>query len=317
MPSLLHDAVHRLNEETGLDSQLDGPVLCIVHQGETHRITLVKRRGLRAAHIGLLKESAPAKPWAVATEHVGRALAKELRASGVQFIDLSGNAHLSGAFGLVLLVGAPASDGHRAPKAPAVSTYKVAFVLLARPALQNATMRELADVAGVGLGTATRAVRLLEERGWLLGEPGRREIDAVQLWRAFEHGYVDRLASKVEVGRFRPLVDLQTWLKQIDARFGPEVLLGGAAGAQRLGLDIHAATAALHVSSWDTDSLRLLRLVPDGTGTVVVRSQFGTVNGTGPLVHPILMRAELLLERDERLDGGRAELARRIELLLQ
>jgi hypothetical protein len=147
----------------------------------------------------------------------------------------------------------------------------------------------------------------------VLGEPGHRELDATELWRAFEHGYVDRLARKVEVGRFRPLVDLQSWLAQVEVHLGPDMLLGGAAAAQRLGLDIQAATAALHVSSWDAATLRRMRLVPDASGPVVVRSQFGTVNGDGPLVRPILLRAELLLERDERLDASRIELAQRIQ----
>ena len=135
----------------------------------------------------------------------------------------------------------------------------------------------------------------------------------MEVWRAFEHGYVDRLARKLEVGRFRPLVDLQTWLEQTETHLGPDVLLGGGAAAQRFGLDIQAATASLHVSSWDAARLGQMRLVPDAMGPVVVRSQFGTVNGSGPVAHPILVRAELLLERDERLDGCRAELATRIQ----
>ena len=312
MDSLLQDAVARLREETGLHVQLDGDVLCIIHQGEVFSIQLLARRGFRAAHAQLVREAASNSVWAIVTEHIGRSLAKQLRGMGIQFLDLSGNAYLSGAFGLVFLAGAPGTK-HRAPEVPSASTYKVAYALLAEPTLREGTLREIAEVAGVGLGTAARAVRLLKTRGWLLGEPGHRELQVFELWHAFEHGFVDRLASKIEIGRFRPLTGLQEWLNETEQHMGPEVLLGGAAAAQKLGLDIHAATATLHVRSWEALNLSQMRLIPDAKGPVVVRSQFGTANGEGPLAHPILVRAELLLDRDERLDDCRAKLAKSIQ----
>lgn len=87
MPTLIMDSIHRLRQETGLDWHLDGSVLSITHPGEPHRIQLLERRGFRAAHVERMKESVTAPAWAVVTEHVGRALARELRESGVQFLE--------------------------------------------------------------------------------------------------------------------------------------------------------------------------------------------------------------------------------------
>ncbi len=145
-----------------------------------------------------------------------------------------------------------------------------------------------------------------------MGEPGRRELDFVELWRAFERGYVDRLASKLEHGRYRPLESFKEWLRHIEPELGEGIHLGGAAAAEALGLDIVAATAALHVVEWDAPVLRRVQLVPDSLGPVVVRAQFGSVAGGGPLAHPILIRAELLLDRDERLDACRTALTEQI-----
>lgn len=110
---------------------------------------------------------------------------------------------------------------------------------------------------------------------------------------------------------------LSAWQQAFGERLGTETgLLGGELAAQVLGADIMATTAALHVARWDTDLMRMLRLVPFSEGVITIRRQMGALDHdvTRPgLADPLLVRVELLTIADERLDASRQMLSEIIQ----
>ena len=135
-------------------------------------------------------------------------------------------------------------------------------------------------------------------------------------------GYVDRLGARLHVTQAAAPAHqtLADWLKSKRSKLGPDrALLGGELGAQHLGLNVVAATATIHVRTWDASTLKALQLAPSPRGPITVRRIFGDLNADPDrpqLADPLLLRAELLAIPDERLDACRAELAARVTSML-
>ena len=281
----------------------------------SHRFDLFLTPSLDARRLALHRERAPES--LCITHHVGPALAEQLRAKGVRFIDTAGNAFIDDHGSFVFVAGRPAPERVKRPTSLGPSTWKVAYVLLQFANASACTVRELADHAGVSHGAAHNAVNALAERGWVhdLGRRGQRVVKWRDLWAAWELGYIDRLANKLFITHaIHPAhASLQEWVE--DTAFGESALLGGELGAQRWGGEIRASTGVVHVREWDAATMRQLRLLPAANGPLVVRQMFGDCNHDPvdpSLADPMLMRAELLLIPDERLDGTRARLKRHL-----
>jgi len=233
--------------------------------------------------------------------HVGPKTADAYRRAGVQYVDASGNAWLQ--FGDVLI-----DVQGRRPATPRRSRVtgdlfttgraQVACVLLAWPELWRSTQREVAHAAGVSLGQANNALRLLVEAGF--GPEGRRGDDELlRLWAAtFPTG----LAERLTLARFRGDPD----------KIGPvgdqAIYRSGEVAAADL---LRPATATLYVEELDPTLAVLNRWRTDAEPNIVVRRAFwhspGSEEAPTPTKAPRapwpLVYADLLASDDSRVRG--------------
>lgn len=98
------------------------------------------------------------------TRYVTPQLAETLKENDILFIDTAGNAYLQGTNTFVYITGCKLTKTIRAFRAKGL---KVIFTLLCRPEFVNAPYREIADKAGVALGTVTNVVKDFEQLGYL------------------------------------------------------------------------------------------------------------------------------------------------------
>ena len=272
---------------------------------------------LRRGHLPGLLDSIKhlPQPSILLTHHVTEPVAQELAKRGVNFADAAGNAHIAHGAWFIFTAGrsAPASA---TPSTLTASTWKVAYAMLRNPELGSETVRELAAQAGVSPGATTKAIQALDERGWVSNHKHERLLVRPEtLWRAWEGGWVDRLAAKLFITRatapsHRTLLDWSDLARSVE-----HVLVGGEVAAQRRGTFIVSETATVHVREWNAATMAQLRLVPDDTGSITVRQRFGALDEDPDhpgLAHPMLVRADLLTVLDERLDGTRQQLAEHI-----
>lgn len=299
------------------DLGLDG-TLTLARGDQRQSWSFTVKHRLRPGLVPLLSERRRRgeleRPFLVITDNVTPGVAAALREEGIAFLDAAGNAWLDSPPWLVWVEGRtrPASTPQRSGLSPAV--WKVAYVLLKEPSAAELPVRSLGDLAGVSHGTVSVALKALEERGWVrrLGHSGAPVTDSVELHAAWEVGYLDRLRPQLEVARVRPV-------GRTLREFGQAVLEGEQAGvclggelACELGeYGIVAATGALHVPTWGPDLMSSLRLLPSPEGPITVLESFGARNPRSegaPIADPILLRAELLSIRDERLGGVRSKL---------
>lgn len=243
-----------------------------------------------------------ADPMLAIARHIGPKTADAFRRAEVQYADASGNAWLQ--FGDVLI-----DIQGRRPAAPArnrvtgdlftTSRAQVACVLLAWPELWGSTQRELARAAGVSLGQANNALRLLADAGF--GPAGRRDDD--ELLRMWAATFPTGLAQRLTLATYRGELDD---VRLVDAEAA--VYRSGEVAAADL---LRPATATLYVEDLDPRLAVLNRWRTDAEPNIVVRRAFWaspvgerepTATGIREAPWP-LVYADLLASDDPRVRG--------------
>jgi hypothetical protein len=241
------------------------------------------------------------EPVLAIARNVGPKTADAYRRAEIQYVDASGNAWLQ--FGDVLI-----DVQGRRPATPrrnrvtgdlfTTSRAQVAGVLLAWPGLWRSTQREVAHAAGVSLGQANNALRLLAEAGF--GPGGRRGDDELlRLWAAtFPTG----LAERLTLATFRGDPE----------RIGPvgaqAIYRSGEVAAADL---LRPATATLYVEELDPRLAVVNRWRTDAEPNIVVRRAFWHSPGSEEEPTPTkalrapwpLVYADLLASEDSRVRG--------------
>ncbi len=184
--------------------------------GKTMRYLVQEKPHLRhqdvAAVVEQLKRLRAGLPRAYAgarvlflAPHVRPQQAAVLERTGIDYIDLAGNAHLQTP-GLLVHV-----EGRRLPKTPTrapgrpqTGWIKAVMAVLIRPKLINTPYRALADRADVALGTVAGCMRDLVLRGLVIeGKGGRRITDRNGLVALWVQAYVEGLRPKLPERRLQ------------------------------------------------------------------------------------------------------------------
>jgi len=269
--------------------------------------------GLRLATLGvaLHRLQRLGRQALLVTDYVAPALAADLKARRVAFLDAAGNAYLDQPPLLVWVKG-------EKPAAKPVPTHvgrafqptglQVLFALLCNPNAVDKPYRELAAMAGVAHGTVGWVIPDLQRLGYVRDLKGkgatRRLIDGERLLSQWVDAYVRTLAPRTLIGRFH-VAALQGWrnwpLARFDAQWGGEPAAAILTDYLRPGaLTIYAeklpaALAAKHKF--------LAEPAPGHTALVDLRRRFWNFPGDPrhpEAVPPLLVYADLLATGDAR-----------------
>jgi hypothetical protein len=247
------------------------------------------------------------------TEYVNPRMTTRLRKLGLEFVDGAGNLFVRGRGLFLWATGNKAPEPRlRATRAFSTTGLKLAFVLLKDPTAAQWTYRDLCEAAGIALGNVGWILGDLEEQGFLrrAGPRRRKLVETEQLRDRWEIGYAEKLRHKLfrrtyDLGTTGPIHELQHRLR--DAGLEKEICVGGELGAAQLTGVTRPTTATLHTDMDDKEMARALRIAPARDGNITVLRTFGNMNrGTEvqglTLADPLLMRAELLIHGDDRLE---------------
>lgn len=269
----------------------------------------VKRSGKQIVWGKLLNQLDGAENPTLLTDYVNSGLGKKLRTQGINYVDAAGNAYLKiDTAGLPFLVWIEGQKPvrHIEEKADHAFTkagLRVTYWLLTHPEQVNETMRTLAQAVGVSLETVHRARASLQQRGFLL-ELSKNEwqlTNRKNLLDKWIDAYVTRLQPGLLRGRYRLLKNesMADWEKQpIDA---PLTQWGGEPAADGLTDFLRPATWIIYTREATQTIMKQLRLLPDPeNGPVRIYEKFWPDDEPGPLVHPLLVYADLLSSPDAR-----------------
>ena len=263
------------------------------------------------------------KPLLVASPVIGAGVGDFLAANAVCFLDLRGNCYVDLGGRYVARI-----EGKRG-EPPVVSgparlpAYQVLFTVLADTTLLSATVRKLAEMAGVSRQPAmSQRERLVElgyavrgPRGYAWAPQGTKR--AMDLWLA---AYATIVRPKLLVGRYRAA---EADLDALEARIAPILTAscpwrwGGGAAANRLTRYFRGEKMIVHVLEPPTDLPKRLHVVPDRGGPLMLLrppGPAGMAGSTPDTAHPLLVYSELLADGSERAREAAELLAKKFAL---
>ncbi|WP_052321410.1 type IV toxin-antitoxin system AbiEi family antitoxin [Ralstonia sp. A12] len=325
---VLDTALKALGELAGIDGKIvatgartssrakSDAVVDLRVAGQTHRYLVECKHTMdRASALALVRTQLARHldTGLLVTPYLSPQLAEHSRQLGLQFIDTAGNAYLK-ADGLYVFVSGrkpldvPAQTSTRS--AGNATTWRMVFALLCEPALIQAPYREMAEAAGIALGSVGAVLRDLTTRGLLVESArGRRLAAPTRMLDEWVTGYPTILRPKLHPRRFQAN-DPNWWqdasladLTPLSAQWGSEV------AAARMTDYLKPATQTLYIDPPAMrDTLRHLvtkyRLQPSADGPIELLETFWRPP-TGhtdreSLVPPILVYADLIATMDSR-----------------
>jgi hypothetical protein len=258
----------------------------------------------------LVRDRNPAERTIVIAHFVAVDLAMRLKEAGIAFLDAAGNAYLAEPGFFLFVAGCPPPPGLEIP-APArrprlfkATGLKLLFVLLARPEYLNRPYRDIADAAGVALGTVAWLMGDMKEMGYLLnlGRDGKRLRQREKLIDEWAGAYARELVPRHEVRRFR--AENPDWWQTAD--LGPlGALWGGDVAADRLTGYLKPGEITVYAKGTPGPLLQAQRMRADPQGDVTVIEEFWNfpargVEAQNAIVPPLLVYADLMATGDPR-----------------
>jgi hypothetical protein len=247
-------------------------------------------------------------PCVLVTRYVTPPLAERLHAEDIQFVDTAGNAYLhqQKPYYHIFITGrkqqvpAPAE---RPIKAFRAAGLRVIFLLLCLPDAVNATYREIANLAGVALGTVAQTMAELKRIGLLretrTGRTLQERRKCIDTW---VDAYPRELRPRLKPRRFR--VDNPDWWRKKNLE-PLDIWLGGEAGAAILTKYLRPEIVTIYGDRHFAALARDIRPVRDEHGNLEVLEKFWRFDPvqTTPghrLVPPLLIYADLVATADAR-----------------
>lgn len=248
------------------------------------------------------------------TRHVTPARAQTLAERGWGgYADSTGNASLRSPGLLIEITGKREPKTTRTPSAAPFTRagLPVTFTLLLSGQQEiRVLQRDLAARSGASIGTVNRVIHALRERTPPMLDTSNHVLRPAALENEWIAAYSTAQPSAWPEERFTSDV----WPDPSDllqAELPPGALLGSELAAARLGAPIRPAEALVHLApEARREFIRRGRLRRASDGPIRIRPTFWATSpeGTDGLAPRPLLRADLLLEDDPRVDEIRAQL---------
>ncbi len=268
---------------------------------------------------------AAAHPWLLFSERISESVGRSLRDQDVCYVDASGNAWIQQPGLRVWVEGRPPKRAQRVkPKMTTPTALQVVYLLLKEPVWCERPYREVAERTGLALGTIGWIMSAMMDSGWVRGLRSRRELtNPRELCAHWEQNWHERLRPRLEprLCKGRPDPGYESLLERCAGE--SDWLVGGELAATKVVEGLEAASVTVHVPRGGVRAcLEKLKLLPHPEGDVHVLETFGQDNGWAQdtakrlddgarLADPLLIRAELLGSRDERVHSLADELFER------
>lgn len=244
-------------------------------------------------------------PLVIVIPHVSPEMAERLKNDNIEYMDTCGNVFINRPPLYLFVKG---NKPHRSLKpAPLIRAFKasglkVIFTLLSVPNAENRTMRELAELSNVSLGTVNWVMKDLITLGYLVdtGRHGRTLMKKNELFERWVTAYPEQLKTKLNPKSFR--AQNTQWWKEIifeqDCAFW-----SGEVAASLLTDYLVPEKVTLYVKPPYTKLIVANKLRNDDQGNIEIMEAFWNFSPNNPIgatAPPLLIYADLLATGDSR-----------------
>ncbi len=261
------------------------------------------------------------KPLLLFARYVPGPSAERLIGSGINFLDQAGNIHLVlGRSYERTIVGGKENAVLKEGKRISPATTQLLFAFATQEEAGSWSVRQLAEVSGLGKSNVAKVEKQLVERGVLRqSEDGFQIRDNAQLREELLRGYELALRPKLLIGRFRsPVNDVDDMLASLREALTEHSIrwsVTGGPASYALQKFYRGLELPVFIDSFTDQLRRKLRMIPDKSGPLIFLRSFGTApfwreTGPFPLAHPWLIYAELMYSSDPRAHEAAEEIKR-------
>ncbi len=314
---ILHDAIEAFKKETGVEIEhlFTEPIVgmfgdAMLRIGD--RITGTEynveiKTTLNDVTIGRLAHAMEnfRRHNLVVTRNVTPQQAKKMKDLNIQFMDTAGNAYINNPPLLIYVYGNRTTQPGNFDVEQNIfglGGIRILFVLLCEPELQDAPYREIANAAGVALGTVAGVMKNLLQQGYIMDVEGKRKtlLRKKELLDKWTNVYATKLRPKRLIGRYTTQREY-LW-RDVDIR-DENAFWGGEVAANKLTNYLKPEILTIYTRRPIDDLVLNLRLRKDENGVVELREQFWQLK-VGAIkketVPPLLIYADLLATGDNR-----------------
>lgn len=257
------------------------------------------------------------RPGLLVADFINPRMAEKLRAEDVQFIDTAGNAYLNIPPTYIYIRGnRPDNDDlkHNARRtalgrAFTATGLRVVFAFLRNPELVNTTYRDIADVAGVAIGTVGWVINNLKANRYIAdwgNHRGRQLIEYRGLLERWTETYPEKLRPKQMIGAFE--APNANWWKETNIQ-DFNAFWGGEIAAAKLTRFLTPEVITIYVTEGDETELirahKLRKAEPKHTHhearlVYLYKTFWHDKEVREELVDPVLVYADLIATADAR-----------------
>jgi hypothetical protein len=314
---ILDDALRTFEEVTGTPAIVlpveigpqEGGVDAVVRLGREGTLVAEVKRTLTPATLGhavaqLQRFKGPA---IIVTPYVTPQMAERLKALDVPFVDTAGNAYVKTPGILIYVTGRKVTGEAQAERPVRVfraTGLRLIFALLCRPELTALPYREIANAAGVALGTVNTAIKDLKRLRYLRETKAKGRVleNPKALMDVWAEAYHRELRPRLKPRRFK--VANPDWWKTEDLA-ALDMWLGGEPAATVLTKHLRPGLVTVYGDAHFADLARTVRPAKDAIGNLELLQKFWNFEPHQPvkghrLAPPLLIYADLLATADAR-----------------
>jgi hypothetical protein len=318
---ILHNAINELRNQTGkkiefiqhknkFDSIIDAAVLI----DRTKFIVEVKSE-FRASNKGIILsklnelKNKTTLPVIVIANYIANEIQDDLKAKGINYIDINGNAFINEPGLFIYISGKKLKKSNQKNHSIAFQEagIKLIFSLLTEPHLTAYSYRALAGISDISLGSISNIMNELEEQNFIIRTAkGRKLKNIKKLLNRWVIAYNEILKPRILLNRMRfaKTEDYYNWDK-IPLQDTEDINLWGAepAAALKTGY-LQPEIFTIYTNSVWQSIASELRLIPDEEGKVEIRQIFWNeayyIKREDKVAPPLLIYADLMGTGDDR-----------------
>lgn len=316
------DAVANFRKITGVNITLaDGGMLVNEPADEPREITIqigkqtlllqADTRGeIRDIHIpGILKNNKNNNNRLLICRYIPATLKTDLKKYGINYLETNGNCFIN-KDGFFVFINDQKAAPQRVAKTGKLATatgVKLLFALLTNEGLVTSTYRQIAQKAGIALGTIGQLMTELQQGGFILEQPNKLLCRKTELTNRWVELFATILRPGLYMGKYRCYNEqmwANNWRQLLQAnkeQGGPAIYAGQEPAGEMLTGMLIPEYFILYTPAETADVLKALRLIPDANGNIELRKTFWpTDEQTGVVVPPLLAYADLMAGTDSR-----------------
>jgi len=304
--------IKNLSAPNGKDLGSDGLIeIQLNNKPETFEVEIKNELRANRFPVSLMYHQAPTMPQLLVSNYIPMPLKQELKSRKINYLEASGNCFIQTRELFIYINDQQVSD-IRIPsegKLWKVAGLKFLFMILRQPELLNTSYRDIAEKAGIALGSIGGLLEELTNEGYLKeGKRNGRKIAFLEnqnrLMERWAESYRANMRPKQMIGNFRFLDkhDAQYW----QALEKPNFKWGGENAAAILTRYIQPEKYTIYTTENRVKLMRQLKLVPDPAGQVELLQQFWPDDkhqeseDLKATVPPLLVYADLITNFDSR-----------------